>query len=61
MVVWLLSKKLARDNPNNARLICEYILTEQTEFNIKDSTKEGKIKSYHKKKKSATKFILNRG
>ena len=37
-------KKLARENPNNARIICEYILTEQTEFNIKESTKEGKIK-----------------
>jgi len=37
-------KKLARENPNNARLICDYILTEQTEFNIKESTKEGKIK-----------------
>ncbi|MGN6560300.1 MAG: hypothetical protein ACTHJ2_07220 [Candidatus Nitrosocosmicus sp.] len=37
-------KKLAKDNPNNAQLICDYILTEQTEFNIKESTKEGKIK-----------------
>jgi hypothetical protein len=37
-------KKLARENPNNAQLICDYILTEQTEFNIKESTKEGKIK-----------------
>ena len=37
-------KKLSRENPNNARLICDYILTEQTEFNIKESTKEGKIK-----------------
>ena len=37
-------KKLTRENPNNARIICEYILTEQTEFNIKESTKEGKIK-----------------
>jgi len=37
-------KKLARENPNNARIICEYILTEHTEFNIKESTKEGKIK-----------------
>jgi hypothetical protein len=34
-------KKLARENPNNAQLICDYILTEQTGFNIKDSTKEG--------------------
>ena len=37
-------KKLARENPKNAQLICDYILTEQTEFNIKESTKEGKIK-----------------
>jgi hypothetical protein len=37
-------KKLARENPNNAQLICNYILTEQTEFNIKESTTEGKIK-----------------
>lgn len=37
-------KKLAKNNSKNARLICDYILVEQTEFNIKDSTKEGKIK-----------------
>ncbi|MGN6709752.1 MAG: hypothetical protein ACTHKF_10435, partial [Candidatus Nitrosocosmicus sp.] len=37
-------KKLAKDNPNNAQIICDYIITEQTEFNIKESTKEGKIK-----------------
>ncbi|MGN6560350.1 MAG: hypothetical protein ACTHJ2_07480, partial [Candidatus Nitrosocosmicus sp.] len=35
-------KKLAKDNPNNAQIICDYIITEQTEFNIKESTKEGK-------------------
>ncbi|MGN6822208.1 MAG: hypothetical protein ACTHJ7_05475, partial [Candidatus Nitrosocosmicus sp.] len=34
----------AKDNPNNAQIICDYIITEQTEFNIKESTKEGKIK-----------------
>ncbi|MGN6622533.1 MAG: hypothetical protein ACTHKK_00135 [Candidatus Nitrosocosmicus sp.] len=37
-------KKLAKDNPNNAQIICDYLITEQTEFNIKESTKEGKIK-----------------
>src|SRR5690242_7951998 len=37
-------KKLAKDNPNNAQIICDYIITEQTEFNINESTKEGKIK-----------------
>jgi integrase len=37
-------KKLARNNSKNAKLICDYILIEQTESNIKDSTKESKIK-----------------
>ena len=37
-------KRLAKSNPKNAQLICDYILVEQTEFNIKDSTREGKIK-----------------
>ncbi len=31
-------------NPTNVRTICEYIIAEQTEINIKDSTREGKIK-----------------
>jgi hypothetical protein len=49
-------KKLVKENPNNARLICDYILVEQTEFNIKESTKDGKIKilvwlsNYHNSK-----------
>ena len=42
-------KKILRDlalsNPRNANLICEYIITEETQFNIKESTKEGKIKT----------------
>ena len=38
-------KKLARKNPDNANTICDYIIVEQTEFNIKDSTKNGKIKA----------------
>lgn len=37
-------KQLASINLENALIICNYILTEQTEINIKNSTKEGKIK-----------------
>lgn len=37
-------KELAKNNRENATTICNYILAEQTEFNIKASTKEGKIK-----------------
>ncbi len=37
-------KQLTRTNSENAMIICNYILTEQTEINIKNSTKEGKIK-----------------
>ena len=35
---------LSNKNIENARTICNYIIAEQTEINIKDSTKEGKIK-----------------
>lgn len=35
---------LSKKNIKNARNICNYIIAEQTEINIKDSTKEGKIK-----------------
>ena len=35
---------LSKKNIENARTICNYIISEQTEINIKDSTKEGKIK-----------------
>ena len=35
---------LSKKNIENARVICNYIIAEQTEINIKDSTKEGKIK-----------------
>ena len=31
-------------NAENCNTICEYILAEQGEINLKDSTKEGKIK-----------------
>jgi hypothetical protein len=37
-------KRLAKNNPINAKLVCDYILVEQTEFNLKDSTRESKIK-----------------
>jgi integrase len=35
---------LLKRNIQNTRIICNYIIAEQTEINIKDSTKEGKIK-----------------
>lgn len=37
-------KNLAKENLENAIIICDYIIAEQTEINIKQSTKEGKIK-----------------
>jgi hypothetical protein len=37
-------KKLSAGNPENATIICDYITAEQTQLNIKESTKEGKIK-----------------
>ncbi len=37
-------KDLSKTNSINAGTIVEYILAEQTELNIMDSTKEGKIK-----------------
>jgi hypothetical protein len=40
----LILKNLFKDGPNNAITIYDYIIAEQTELNIKDSTKEGKIK-----------------
>ncbi len=36
--------KLYGKKPENAFIIYKHILTEQAEFNIKNSTKEGKIK-----------------
>jgi len=36
--------KMAEDNPKNTNIICDYIIAEQNEINIKESTKEGKIK-----------------
>ena len=37
-------RNLASSNEVNANLICEYIINEEAQFNIKESTKEGKIK-----------------
>jgi integrase len=37
-------EKVAETNPENCNTICEHILAEQSEINLKDSTKEGKIK-----------------
>jgi hypothetical protein len=37
-------KKLANEGFENANIICDYIIAEQNELNIKNSTKEGKIK-----------------
>ena len=37
--------KLASENVANADIICDYIVSEQNELNIKNSTKEGKIKT----------------
>ncbi|MGZ5511034.1 MAG: hypothetical protein ACXWFC_11275, partial [Nitrososphaeraceae archaeon] len=36
--------KLIETSQDNANLICDYIINEQNTFNIKESTKEGKIK-----------------
>ena len=36
--------KLADRNTENANIICDYIVAEQTEINIKNSTKESRIK-----------------
>jgi hypothetical protein len=30
--------------PENATIICDYIIEEQTQMNLKESTKEGKMK-----------------
>ena len=33
-----------QNNPDNTRIICDYIIAEQNEINIKESTRETKIK-----------------
>lgn len=37
-------KNMALSSPHNVKIICDYIIAEQNEINIKESTKEGKIK-----------------
>jgi site-specific recombinase XerD len=37
-------RKIALENPHNVNVICDYIIAEQNEINLKESTKEGKIK-----------------
>ncbi len=37
-------ERMIEENPENCNYICNYILAEQCEINLKDSTKEGKIK-----------------
>ncbi|MGI9010419.1 MAG: hypothetical protein ACR2F1_04415 [Nitrososphaeraceae archaeon] len=36
--------ELLAKNPENAKILCDYIIAEQNEFNIKESTKEKDIK-----------------
>lgn len=36
--------KMADKSAANVKIICEYIISEQNEINVKESTKEGKIK-----------------
>ena len=38
-------KDLSIKNFENANIICDYIIAEQIEFNIKPTTKNGKIKA----------------
>lgn len=37
-------ERMIEANPENCNYICDYILAEQSQINLKDSTKEGKIK-----------------
>lgn len=37
-------KRMAKKSACNVKVICEYIIAEQNAINIKESTKEGKIK-----------------
>jgi hypothetical protein len=37
--------ELAKNYPENANILCDYIIAEQNEINIKESTKEWKIKN----------------
>ena len=37
-------RRMACDENENTTILCDYIIAEQNEFNIKESTKEGKIR-----------------
>ena len=37
-------RQMAHDEKENATILCDYVIAEQSEFNIKESTKGGKIK-----------------
>jgi hypothetical protein len=37
-------ERVANVIPENATIICDYIIEEQTQMNLKESTKEGKMK-----------------
>ncbi|MGI0031685.1 MAG: tyrosine-type recombinase/integrase [Nitrososphaeraceae archaeon] len=37
-------KIMSQKSPSNVKVVCDYIFAEQNEINIKESTKEGKIK-----------------
>ena len=37
-------RQMALAENENSSILCDYIIAEQNEFNIKESTKEGKIK-----------------
>ena len=48
--------ELAKKDPENISILCDYIITEQNEINIKESTKEWKIKNLV----SLLKFVDNK-
>ena len=49
-------KELAKHDPGNTNILCDYIIAEQNEINIKESTKEWKIKNLV----SLLKFVNNK-
>jgi predicted Ser/Thr protein kinase len=51
-------KSMAQKTPSNVKVICDYIITEQNEINIKESTKEGKLTDPSKADYFSKSFIL---
>ncbi len=47
-------KKLWENNQENVDTICKHILTQQAEFNIKNSTKEGRLRYWFGSQTSLT-------